>query len=329
MDLPNETRLSWLLATTARLLERGAEPVRGLVEPTVEFFPERVDGRPASLQALFGRTLEHAGLADVDVDVTVVTPEGEVAGGGCSSGACGTPAPADPGARALVQRGTGYAVTLPLGLTSSPPLLGAHLARIVAGIFLHEADLTGAGATAALDPRELDGAIDVTATLLGFGVMITNGSHVAQKSCGGVRIVQGTTLPVAETAVALAIFTTLFEADEHAARRHLDPTPREAFGEGLVWARANASTVRLVRDAPRAIEQGAYRLKPARGWISRVLGLGSKKAVDALDVDDEALARELGKARPASPAPARPVDAARAARLARARAIVDEAMGND
>ena len=58
-------------------------------------------------------------------------------------------------------------------------------------------------------------------------------------------------------------------------------------------------------------------------------GLGSKKAVDALDVDDEALARELGKARAASPSPARPVDAARAARLARARAIVDEAMGND
>lgn len=328
MDLPNETRLSWLLATSARLLERGAEPVRGLVQPTVEFFPERVDGRPASLRALFGRTLEHAGLSDVEVDVTVVTPEGEVAGGGCSSGACGSPAAADPGARALERRGGGYAVTLPLGLSASPPLLGAHLARIVSGIFLHEADLTGAGATSALDPRELDGAIDVTATLLGFGVMITNGSHVAQKGCGGVRIVQGTTLPVAETAVALAMFTSLYEIDEHTVRRHLDPAPREAFGEGLAWARANAATVRLVRDAPRAIEQGAYRLRPARGWLARVLGLGAKKSVDALDVDDETLARELARARPARSGAA-PIDEARAARLARARAIVDEAMGND
>lgn len=321
MDLPNEARLAWLLSTSARLLARGADPVQGLVEPTVEFFPERPDGRPASIEALFRRTLGHAGLGDVAVDVTVVTPDGEIAGGSCSSGGCGAPAPpADPGARALERRGDGYAVTLPLGLAGSPPLLGAHLARLVAGVFLHEAD-----AASALDPRELDGAIDVAATLLGFGVMITNGSHVAQKGCGGVRIVQGTTLPVAETALLLAGFVTLFDVDERAARRHLDPTPREAFSEGLAWSRANASVLRLVRDEPRAIEQGAYRLRPARGFLSRVLGLGArKKAVDALDVDDEALARELAR-----PRAARPIDPARAARLAKARAIVDEAMGND
>jgi hypothetical protein len=326
VDLPNEARLAWLLATSARLLESGAEPVRGLVEPTAELFPERVDGRPSSVDALFRRTLAHAGLSDVAVATSVVTPDGAVAGG-CSSGACGAPAPSDGAAGALEVRAGGYAVSLPLGLSASPPLLGAHLARLVAGIFLHEADVMHA-----FDPREIDGAIDVTATLLGFGVMITNGSHVAQKGCGGVRIVQGTTLTVAEAGVALAIFAALFGADARAARRHLDPTPREAFTEGLAWARANASTVRLVRDAPRAIEEGAYRLRPARGLLARVLGLGRgrQRAVDALDVDDEALARELARARLARGGGGpRPIDPARAARLARARAIVDEAMGND
>lgn len=325
MDLPDETRLSWLLGATARLLERGAEPVRGLVEPTVEFFPEKLEPRPDSLIALFLRTLEHAGLGDVGVDASVVTPEGQMAGG-CSTGGCGpSPAALPPSSSPLVRNGDRYAVTLPLGLMASPPLLGAHLARVVAGVFLHEAD-----AMSVLDRREADAAIDVTATLLGFGVMITNGSHVVQKGCGGARIVRGTTLPVEETGVALAVFTTLFQADERAARRHLDPMPRQAFDEGMQWARANTVAVRLVRDDPRAIEQGAYRLRPARSWLARTLGplvpgLGARKRpVDALDVDDEALARELAR-----PRVARPVDAARAARLARARAIVDETLGEE
>ncbi len=318
MDLPNDTRLSWLLGCSARLLERGAEPVRGLVEPTVEFFPDRVEPRPDSLRALFLRTLEHAGLADVPVDVSVVTPEGETAGG-CSSGACG-PAPSAGASAPLLRQGDGYAVALPLGLGASPPLLGAHLARVVAGIFLHEAD-----ALATLDRREVDAAIDVTATLLGFGVMITNGSHVTQKGCGGVRVVRGTTLPVEETAVAFALFASLFDVDERTARRHLEATPREAFDHAMAWSRANASVVRLVRDSPRAIEGGAFRLRPARGWLARTLGIGVRKApTDALEVDEETLLRELAK-----PRQARPADAARAARLARARAIVDETLNEE
>src|SRR4051794_8258443 len=89
MDLPVETQLRWILAHTATLLEQGAEPVRGLVTPTGDFFPDRFDGSPGSVAALTSRIQEHAGLSDLAVELSIVTPEGEAQQVNCSSGACG------------------------------------------------------------------------------------------------------------------------------------------------------------------------------------------------------------------------------------------------
>src|SRR5262249_23701172 len=89
MDLPAEPQLRWILTSTANLLELGAEPMRGLVLPTGEFFPDRFDGKPKSLAALMARIQDHAGLTDLKVDLTLVTPEGEAQKVSCSSGACG------------------------------------------------------------------------------------------------------------------------------------------------------------------------------------------------------------------------------------------------
>src|SRR5690606_28350948 len=117
------------------------------------------------------------------------------------------------------------------------------------------------------------------------------------------------------------------------AMPHLEPTAREALSEATRWATANDAVIRLVRDSPRAIEEDAYRLRPARGWLSRgaaaglgLLGLGAgRRKPDALEMDEDELARELsrsaasGRSRPA-------LNEAKAARLSRARAIVDEAL---
>jgi hypothetical protein len=299
--------------------------VRGLVSPTPEFFPERPDGSPRPLPALFRRTLEHAGLADVSVEVSLQVPEDDgLGGGGCASGACG-PGGASAGggsgdAPLLARQGSGYAVALPVALAASPPLLGAHLARMVAAIFLHEAD-----AFRSLDRREADGAVDVAAVLLGFGVILSNGSHVVSKGCGGIRVARGTSLPVEEVGVALALFANLFGTDARDVRRHLEPTQKEAFDEAAAWVRANESVVRMLRQSPDAIATDAYRLRPARGWLARTLGLGRKKAPrDALEASDEELAAALSR-----PKAARPRDPAREARLAKARAIVDEALAKN
>lgn len=322
MDLPNEARLRWILRTTSALLERGAEPVRGLIEPTPEFFPERPDGTPRPLPALLARAMEHAGLGDVAVEVSIAVPDEESLAGGCSSGACGPEkAPSAESRALLTRRSGGYSVVLPLALAGSPPLLGAHLARVASAIFLHEADAFGG-----LDRREADAAVEISATLLGFGVLIANGSHVVSKGCGGVRIARGTVLPVEEAGVALATFATLFEIDPRHARRHLEITPKEAFDEGAAWCRANADVVRMLRDSPRAIEGDAYRLRPAHGWLARTFGLGRRKPpVDVLSASDDELVRELGRT-DGRPTTAKPRDPAREARLQRARAIVDETL---
>ncbi len=324
VDVPHDDRLRWLLTRSAWLLERGCEPVRGLVEPTSRFFPERPDGSGEAMRAIFARTVEHAGLGDVEIDVSIHVPEQDPLGGGCSSGACGPKdAKTDQAPPLLGRKATGYAVALPGALAGAPPLLGAHLTRVVSAMFLHEAD-----AIATLDRREVDGAVDLAATWLGFGVIVANGSHVVSKGCGGIRITRATTLPVEEVGVALAMFAELFEVTPEQARRHLEPTPREAFDEGAAWVRANAATVRMLKSSPRAIEEGAFRLKPARGWLARTLGLGAKRApTDALEADDAELARELARAT-AKRAP-RPTDAAREARLARARAAVDDALAEE
>src|SRR5262249_16985139 len=89
MDLPAEPQLRWILGRTATLLEQGAEPVRGLVLPTGEFFPDRFDGSPRSVAALMARMQTHAGLGDLKVELAIVTPEGEAQTVSCSSGACG------------------------------------------------------------------------------------------------------------------------------------------------------------------------------------------------------------------------------------------------
>ena len=62
MDLPAEPQLRWILSRTATLLEQGAEPVRGLVLPTGEFFPDRFDASPKAVATLMTRVQDHAGF---------------------------------------------------------------------------------------------------------------------------------------------------------------------------------------------------------------------------------------------------------------------------
>jgi hypothetical protein len=321
MDLPAETQLRWILSHTATLLELGAEPVRGLVLPTGEFFPDRFDGSPKSVAALMTRVQEHAGLSDLKVELAIVTPEGEAQTVSCSSGACGGTGKLDVRTDRLVRHEDGaYTVTLGAGEIKNPVVLTTAMVRAVSGMFLAEVDAYRG--TLATDREPLT---DLAGTLLGFGVLLANGSYIYMKGCGGVSVHSATKMPVDEITIALGLFCRLFDVPERAAAKHLEVTPAEHFDEGYAWASSNMSVVRMLRKSPDAVRAGDYSLSPSRSWLARVLGVGAKKRERTPDEELAELERSA-LAISANGAAKKKADPAKAKRLAELKALVDESL---
>lgn len=319
MDLPSETQIRWILRRTAGLLQLGAEPVRGLVVPTPEFFPDTFDGSPQSVAALLARVQEHAGLRHVASELVLVTPEGETTSvSACSSGACGGSGRVEArGDRVTCHEDGSYSVAVSTGEIKSPVVLTTALVRAVSFMFL--AEVNGFDD---LRPAEREPAVDLAATLLGFGPLITNGSYIYAKGCSGVAVHSATKMPVDELTLALAIFCKLHEVPERLANRHLEVTPRAHFEESVAWAGSNMKLIRLLRSDPGVIVDDAYSLSDARSWLARKLGIGkAAKVTRATDDDLAVLERELSAG-----APRKSVDAAKARRLAEIRALVDEGL---
>jgi len=309
--LPTEARLRWLLETAARLVSGGTEPVSGLVLPDADHFPDVFDGTPAAVDRLLARVLRHAGLTDASVAVAVA---GELAGGGgCGTGSCGVPT---AGPRHRVERSSdGYRVNVSAAEIGHPTVLTTALVRATSHLFLLEAELYED-----FEPRQAEQVIDMASVLLGFGVLVCNGSYIYSKSCGGVSVASATALPVEELAVALAIHCALHHVDARAARRALDPTPRDHFDEARRWVTSNSGLVRLVRTDPEAVLAGSYALGEARGWLARWLGVGKARGPSVpTDAEIEQMARRM-----VAPKPAR--GEARARRLAEIRELVDESL---
>ncbi|XXT22263.1 hypothetical protein WME94_11945 [Sorangium sp. So ce429] len=317
MDLPEESQIRWILRTTAALLQHGAEPVRGLVQPTAEFFPDPFDGSPKTVAALMLRVQEHAGLQDLPVELAVVTPEGQASTVSCSSGACGGVALDTKLERVARRDGGGYRVAISAGELRNPTVLTTAFVRAVSFMFLSEA-----AAFDALVPPDREPAVDLAAVLLGFGVLTTNGSYLYAKGCGGVQVHSATKMPVDELALALAVYCRLHDVSDRTAARHLDVTPRAHFDESAVWASSNVAVMRMLRSAPDRIAADDFSIGESRSWLARALGFGKRRPARTADDELRELERELaaGAAKPRS------LDEGKAKKLAEIRALVDESL---
>lgn len=323
MDLPAEPQLRWILRHTANLLQQGAEPVGGLIQPTADFFPDRFDGSPASLLALTRRVQAHAGLGDLKVDLSVVMPDGEEKAVGCSSGACGGTGKIEARLdRVAVREDGSYAVAISAGEIRNPTVLTTALVRSVAFMFMNES-----GAYDGIRPAEREPCTDLAAVLLGFGVLVANGSYIYMKGCGAVQVHSATRMPVDELAVALALFCKLHDVSERAAARHLELTPKEHFEEAFAWASSNASVVRLLRAKPRAIEEDGYSLSPARSWLARALGVGKKKRAVTPEDEIAALERSIAEGQ-VKASPKRALSAEKQRKIEELKALVDESFSD-
>jgi len=318
MDLPAEPQLRWILRHTALLLELGAEPVNGLVLPTGTFFPDKFDGSPQAVGALMKRVQGHAGLSDLDVELAIVTPQGEALKVSCASGACGGAGKLDVRLDRVRQRGPGaYTVGLQAGEVGNPVVLTTALVRATGAMFLHELD---AYASVSADGREP--FTDLAGVMLGFGVLLANGSYIYMKGCGGVQVHSATSMPVDEVTVALAVFCRLFDVPERAAMKHLELTPSEHFDEAYAWASSNASVVKMLRTDREGVDADRYALSPSRSWLARVLGVGKSKRPATPDEELAMLEREVSSSRPRNGSKVH--DPERARKLAELRSLVDE-----
>lgn len=310
MQTISESQLRWLFQGAATLVPLGAEPVRGLVLPTPQFFPDAFDGSADAVKLLLQRIQEHAGFANTAIELAVV---GEVPmqGGGCGSGACGTKAAAGILGSRISPAGNGYRLSLAGTEVQHPRMLSTALVRGVSEIFLLEA-----GAQSLTAEEGGEGYIDLAGALLGFGVLLSNGSYIYSKSCGGVSVSQATVLSLESMAAALGLFVSMHGVSPTLARQHLEPTPRQAFTDSLDWMRTNKSIFHQLKATPKTVAAGEFTLAPPKASVAAWLtSLFRKDAPHEADIPADLFAK----------GPKQPIDAAKAARLAEIRALMDEA----
>ena len=274
---------------------------------TGDYFPDDFSVDPKGIATLLERMLGYAPVAaDLPFGLAFLEAEDKKAGGACGSGACGTGAKGDGAQGGVVEMEQGYGVTLAVADVGNPTLLTTALARSVGAILLAEAEED-------IDAHEEGRMSELAATMTGFGVLLTAGAYVYAKGCGGVRVRQGTHLPVEDLAVALALFVRVHAQKPSSARAHLETTQREAFDEALRWVDSNPALVEALRSHPETLSDGVFRLEPARGILGRILA----KRRDATPTE-----ADLAKAKKRSTR-----TEAELLRIAETKALVEEALG--
>jgi hypothetical protein len=247
--VPSDWAQRALIVEFASLRDRhlGAFDEAPLVLPNNTFFPDRIAADEAGIRALFQRMLRYSPLPeDVAYDFLFVDPSQEESSS-CSSGACG-PAQGSVLA-ALAETADTYLVPLDVRIARDPVRLSVSLARSLGAMVLSFAD-----------EKPKDGAFssEVAASLSGFGVILANGACHYVKSCGGARVLSGTTLSVEEHAYLLALFIQVGDASASAASKHLSATAKECFERAMKAISRDKQLVRTLQDAPNELASGSF-----------------------------------------------------------------------
>lgn len=272
-----------------------------LIEPTSEFFPDEFKLEPESIERLLHRMLGYAPLSDdLDIGLGFIQPDGDVSGGGCGSGACGT-----GGLKAIARGGAvetedGYAALVHVSDVGDPAILTTALARAVGRIILFEVD-------AELEPRDEGPLSELTAIAAGFGPLLLNGACVYKKGCGGMKRHQATHLDVEEVALATALFVRATGKKPALVKKHLEITQKEAFDAALAWVDGQPTLVKALTEQPETLSDGVFSFEAPKGFFSRLF---AKKEDDLTSVKPKTRTLSEDERR----------------RIAEAKALVDEAL---
>ncbi len=306
MELPlTEETIRGIVARLAHLRsaygDAFADP--DLIEPNGTYFPDAFALEPASIERLLRRMSSYAPIADdLDIALGFIEPDGQVTGGGCGSGACGTGGLKEIARGGAVETEDGYAALVHVQDVGDPTILTTALARSIGRIVMFEADED-------VDPRDEGALSELTAIASGFGVLLLNGSCVYKKGCGGMKRHQATFLGVEEIALALALFVRATKKKPSTVRAHLEITQKEAFDAALAWVDAQPTLVRTLAEDPEKLEDGIFAFEEKKGFFSRLF---ANKSNDGLDAPVSVKPRERSEEE--------------RRRLAEAKALVEEAL---
>jgi hypothetical protein len=270
MELPDERGLRDLVQRYASVIERFGEDIgaRPMVLPNGRFFPDVFTGDLPSVARLLRRMQEHAGMADIPIQLGVHDPE-QASGEACGSGGCGSCAtpevPAELSSARLVDLGDAWRLNIAPAEARNPVVLTATLARALGHVFLLEE-------TSAARPIEepLEVTIELTAVALGFGTLLLAGAYLYQKSCGGPNVACLTALGLGELSVAFALFCKQGDHSMRQARAELEVTQREQLSEAETWMLSNPQVTQLLSKEPLRLVLGDFELSEPKSWVMRL-----------------------------------------------------------
>ncbi len=306
MELSSDT-FAWLISQAARIRSAHGEVigVPALVEPTSEYFPDAFTKDADSVDRLLSRFVSYTPL-DEELPLRLGFEEDQknAQAGGCGSTACGKGGEAgEHGARGrIVSIDDGYGVVVDVRDAGNPVTLTATLARAVGMLVLAEGGDE-------VREEDLGPVAEVCAMALGFGVILLNGTAVYAKGCGGIKLHRATHLTVEETAAMVALFGRAYGHDMRRVKKHLEVTQIEAFDEALAWVDSNPEIVAQLRDTPELLEAGTFDLLAPKSFLGRLF-------VKKVDVVAKVPAKKKARSEEEEQ------------RLARAKALVDEALGS-
>lgn len=280
--------------------EAFAEP--DLVEPNGEYFPDEFTLDPEGIERLLQRMLGYAPLSeDLDIGLGFIQPDGEVSGGGCGTGACGTGGLKEIARGGAVETDDGYAALVHVQDVGDPAILTTALSRAIGRIVMFEADED-------VDPRDEGALSELTAIASGMGLLLLNGACVYKKGCGGMKRHQATFLDLEEIALGLALFVRATNKKPGAVRKHLEITQKESFDAALGWVDTQPTLVRALIDRPETLEDGVFSFEEKKGLFSRLFAKKPDDEPTAISVRPRERSEEERR------------------RLAEAKALVDEAL---
>ena len=311
MGLPGDDTLKWLVSRYATVRVAAGDAFEGaqLVTPTGEHFPDSFAQDADSVARLVRRMMTYTPLSEeIRIELGFFEPEPAEGASGGDCGSCG-PTSCAPARKQAAQVGSrveavngGYRLALSVADVSDPVVLTSTVARSLGAMILAE--------SAVGDVEDIAADSEIAAVATGFGVLVTAAAHIYGKSCGGVSVRRSTALTVEEAGFALALFCAVHEIKPSAARSHLAPSQREAFAMSTALLANNPEVIASLRDTPELLTDGIVTITHETSFFAKLFG---KRP-------------ERDRVAPAKVALPRSADDAR--RLAEAKALVQEALGD-